>query len=80
MLDLPIIAYVLISVEAGKTFDVLEEVRRVEGVLEAHAVTGEYDIIAKVEAVNLNDLGEKIVGEIHKIKGVIKTVTAIAVK
>ncbi len=33
------IAYVLILTEAGKAFDVLEGVRKVIGVAEAHVVT-----------------------------------------
>jgi len=77
---LAIIAYVLIYAEVGKAFEVLDKVRKVKGVSEAHAITGEYDVIAKVEVENLKDLGEKVVGEIHKIEGVTKTVTAIVVE
>lgn len=75
-----ITAYVLVTVEAARVFDALESIRRVEGVSEAHAVTGEYDIIAKIEAADLKELGEKVVRRIHRIKGVEHTVTAIVVE
>lgn len=77
---MPITAYVLIMVEAAKAFEVLESIRRVEGVSEAHAITGEYDIIAKIEVADLKELGEKVIGRIHRIEGVERTVTAIVVE
>lgn len=73
------LAYVLILTEAGKAFDVLENVKKIEGVLEAYVVTGEFDVIAKVEAKDLKELGNKIVGKIQALKGVVRTLTALAV-
>ncbi len=49
------------------------------GVVEANAITGEFDIIAKVEVKDLKELGDKVVKEIQSLKGVIRTVTALAV-
>ena len=73
-------AYILVAVETARVRDVLESIKKVEGVVEAHAVTGEYDIIAKMEAKDLKELGEKIIERIHRIKGVERTVTAIVVE
>lgn len=77
---MPITAYVLITIETARVFDALESIRKVEGVLEAYAVTGEYDVIAKVEAADLKELSDKVARRIHKIKGVERTVTAIVVE
>jgi len=43
----------------------------------AHAVTGQYDVIAYAEFVNMNELG-RIISEIQSVKGVMRTQTAIA--
>ena len=42
-------------------------------------VTGPYDIIAVLEAENLNDIGDLITGEIHAIEGISRTVTCLVV-
>lgn len=42
----------------------------------AHAVTGSYDVIAFVEALKLDTLGD-ILGKILSIQGVLHTQTAI---
>jgi len=73
-------AYVLIQVAPGRAFDALEEVKKIEGVKCAHTVTGEYDIIAFVEAESLDKLGETVVGRIHRVRGVSRTVTAIVIR
>lgn len=74
------LAYVFINTEAGRAFKALEAVKKIEGVKDAHTVTGIYDIIALVEAADLKDLGEKIVDRIQGVKGVEKTVTAVVVE
>lgn len=74
-----IIAFVLVRTEAGKAFQVVEGIKKIEGVVEAYAITGEYDVIAKVEAADIKELGEKVVTKIHTIDGVHSTVTSIAV-
>lgn len=79
MHDSDSIAYILIQVTTGKAFEVLKAIRNVEGVKDAHTVTGEYDIIALVEAKDLDELGKLVVSKIQKIEGIIRTVTAIVV-
>jgi len=75
----PITCFVHIKTSVGKAFEVLENVKKIEGVVEAYTVTGEYDIIAKVEVKDLKDLGDKVVKKIHSIDGVLSTVTSIAI-
>ena len=72
-------AYVLIETSVGKTKDVLGSLRQVNGVKEADAVTGEYDVVAVVEAENLNSIGELVTGKIHTIVGIQRTTTYLSV-
>ncbi len=72
-------AFVLVNVEASKHLKVLEKVKGIEGVKEAHLVTGLHDIILYVSANDLKSLGSFIVNKIQAINGVSRTVTCIAV-
>ena len=68
-------AYVLIETAVGKTKDVLKSLKQVQGVREGDAVTGEYDIVAVIEAESLNNIGEMVTGKIHTIGGIQRTTT-----
>jgi DNA-binding Lrp family transcriptional regulator len=70
-------AYILISTEPGKPWEVAESILKIDGVKTAHAVTGPFDVVAFVESTNLDELG-KLLEKIHSINGVLKTQTAIA--
>jgi len=70
-------AYVLIETTVGKTTNVLTTLQRVKGVREADAVTGEYDIVAILEAENLEGIGKLVTGDIHTIGGVRRTKTYV---
>ena len=72
-------AYVLITTDAGKVMSALAEIRAIEGVKNAHATIGPYDIIAFVEFGNPGDLTGLIVDKIQKAEGVSRTLTCIAV-
>jgi len=72
-------AYVLIETAVGKTNDVLKSLRQVKGIREADAVTGEYDIVAVIEAENLNSIGELVTGNIHTVSGIQRTTTYLTV-
>ena len=71
-------AYVLIETAVGKTKDVLESLGQVKGIREADAVTGEYDIVAVIEAESLNSIGELVTGNIHTIRGIQRTTTYLS--
>ena len=72
-------ALVYIRVDPGKSLDIVKAVRGVEGVKEAYAVTGRFDVVARVEAADVKALGETVVGKIQKIAGVRNTETALIV-
>ncbi|MFQ6073805.1 MAG: Lrp/AsnC ligand binding domain-containing protein [Candidatus Bathyarchaeia archaeon] len=70
-------AYILISTDPGKPWEVAESILQIEGVKKAHAVTGPFDVVAFVECTNIDELG-KLLEKIHSLSGVLKTQTAIA--
>ena len=70
-------AYILISTDPGKPWEVAESVLKISGIKMAHAVTGAFDVIAFVEFTKIDELGE-LLEKIHSIEGVLKTQTAIA--
>jgi len=72
-------AFVLIETAVGRTRDVVASLKQIEGVKTVDTVTGPYDVIAIVEAENLNDVGDLITGKIHAIDGISRTVTCLAV-
>lgn len=72
-------AFVLIETAVGKTKEVVSTLGSLKGVQSVDTVTGPYDVIAILEAENLNDIGEIVTGEIHPIAGISRTVTCLAI-
>jgi len=72
--------YVLITAAIGKVKQVAKDLLRIKGVKSVHVVTGPYDVIVFVEAKDLDTLSSAIVDDIHKVKGVVDTNTAIVVE
>ena len=70
-------AYILINSEPGRLWEVAEAALKIKGVKMAHAVAGQYDVIAYAEFVDMSELG-KIIDKIQSLKGVMRTQTAIA--
>lgn len=59
--------YVLVSLGSGRTEDVLSEVREIEGVNQADAVVGAYDVIVEVEAQSEQALLLLVTDKIHSL-------------
>ena len=68
-------AYVLIQTEVGKAAQVLAAVKEIPGVTRAVVLTGPYDLLAHVEAIDVDSLGQLAVGEIQAVDGIVRTVT-----
>ncbi len=72
-------AYVFVKAAAGKSKNIAENLGKIAGVKSAHAVTGRYDVIALVEAVDISAIGELVLTSIQATEGVERTETAIVV-
>jgi len=74
------IGFVLISTAPGKEHEVYDELRKIKEIIELHPLFGEYDLIAKIEARDFNELGKIVVDQIRNIPGVIDTKTLTGIK
>ncbi len=73
-------AFVLINTEIGSEADVLKELKKVEGVEEASAVYGVYDIVARVKANAMDKLKEIVTWRARRLDKVRSTLTLIVVE
>jgi DNA-binding Lrp family transcriptional regulator len=68
-------AYILIQTEVGKAGDVAHQIRELSGVTEADDVTGPYDVVAKAEADDMDELGKMVLSKVQMIGGITRTLT-----
>jgi DNA-binding Lrp family transcriptional regulator len=73
-------AYVLINTEVGSGKEILNKIRKMENIVEAYTVYGNYDIIAKVEAESMIKLKETVSWNIRRQDKVQSTSTMIVMK
>ncbi|MFW5928851.1 MAG: Lrp/AsnC family transcriptional regulator [Halobacteriota archaeon] len=71
-------AYVLMTCETGSIQSIVEEMEGFPEVTEVTAVTGEYDVIAKLSVGEVDELLKIVAGKIHGIDGVGDTTTCIS--
>ncbi len=71
-------AYILIETQVGKTRDVATALRSLSGVPSADIITGDFDIIALVEASDMVSMADLVTGRVQSIPGVIRTITCVA--
>lgn len=74
------IAFVLINAEIGSEGEVLNELRKVDGVEEAYSVYGVYDIVAKVRAESMEKLKDIVTWRIRRLNKVRSTLTMIVIE
>ena len=72
-------AFILIETSVGRTKDVVAALRSVHEIASVDAVTGPYDIIAVIEASDLNSVGNAVTSRVHVVPGIVRTVTCLAV-
>jgi DNA-binding Lrp family transcriptional regulator len=70
-----ITAYILVQTEVGKAARVTNEILEIQGVQQAEAVTGPYDVIVRAEARNLDELGKLVVARVQAVDGITRTLT-----
>lgn len=68
-------AYILIQTEVGRSAEVVERVRDIQGVEKADDVTGPYDVIVQAEAEDINALGALVVARVQRLEGIARTLT-----
>ena len=73
-------AYVLILTEVGKVAHVARCLRDLDGVQVAEDITGPYDIIARVQASSLDQLGRLVASRVQAVDGVTRTLTCTVIR
>ena len=73
-------ALVLILTEVGKVAHVAQALRDLDGVQVAEDITGPYDVIAKIQAPGLDQLGRLVASRVQAVDGVTRTLTCTVVR
>jgi DNA-binding Lrp family transcriptional regulator len=69
------IGFVLINVAPAHEHEVYNKLSKIPQIIELHPLFGEYDLIAKIDASDFEELGTIIVNKIRSITGVLDTKT-----
>ena len=72
-------AYVLIETQVGKVAHVAQALSDLDGVDSAEDLTGPYDIIARIQAPGLDQLGRLVASRIQAVDGVTRTLTCTVI-
>jgi Lrp/AsnC ligand binding domain len=67
-------AYILIESHLGKAAIVAAQVRAVPGVSETEILTGPYDVVARAQALDMDELAKRT-SQIQALPGVMRTAT-----
>lgn len=71
-------AYIFVNSEPGALWEIAEAALKIKGVKMAHAVTGQFDVVAYAEFATMDMLRE-IIEKFQSLKGVQRTQTAVAI-
>ncbi len=72
-------AYILIQTDVGQAAAVAENIAGIDGCVLAEDVTGPYDVIARVEAPTVDELGKLVIAKIQDVEGITRTLTCTVV-
>ena len=68
-------AYILVQTEIGRASEVAREIMAISGVTSSDDVTGPYDVIVRVEAASVDELGKAILAKVQAVSGITRTLT-----
>jgi DNA-binding Lrp family transcriptional regulator len=73
-------AYVVIQTEVGRAGQVAQAIRGINGVQRAEDVAGPDDVIARVQARGMDELGRLVVARVQAVDGVTRTLTCTMIR
>ena len=74
------IGFVLITIAPRHEYDVHTKLSKVPEIIELHPLFGEYDLLAKIEGDDFENLGVIVVSKIRSIEGILDTKTLTGTK
>ena len=75
-----VVAYVLLIVKPGEESNVADKLKAIKEISDVSVVYGEYDVIAKIEMPNMEDLQNFLIKQIRAMDEVERTSTMISLK
>ena len=72
--------FILVKTETGKELELANKIILEEGVTEVYTVTGEYDLLVRVDAPSLREIYEIVREKIRRLPGVLETRTMVGVR
>ena len=73
-------AFVFMNIDAGGEQEVLNQLRSIANVKEAHLVYGVYDLVARIEAESMDKLKEIVTWKVRRLDKVRSTLTTIVME
>ena len=73
-------AYILIEMAAGHSRNLVNSLRGREEVRDVARITGPYDVMAVLEAADVDEISDIIAREIHSVAGVVRTTTCVSLR
>ena len=75
----PVTVFILVSFMPGTVSQrqLGEQISHLPRVEEVHLITGEWDIMLKVRAESMDELGKLVLDKLRAMKGVMRTVTCV---
>ncbi len=71
--------YIFIEAEQTETWKITQELKKYSEVVEAHCVSGPYDIIVQLKVPDIKSLSEFLNSSVYPISGVRRTLSNIVV-
>ncbi|MDA8387560.1 MAG: Lrp/AsnC ligand binding domain-containing protein [Nitrospiraceae bacterium] len=72
--------YLLANVIPGKERSIRDTLRGIGGIRDADVITGQYDLVATIEAKDTNEIFNKILKRVRKVRGLTRTETFVAME
>ncbi len=72
--------YLLANVIPGKERSIRDSLRGITGVEQADVITGQFDLVVTLEAKDTNEIFNKILKRVRKLRGLTRTETFVALE
>jgi len=75
-----VVGFVLMHISPLFEYEVFDKISKLHEVIKVHPLSGEYDLIAEIEAEDYDGIGEIIVNKIRTIAGITDTKTLTGIR
>jgi DNA-binding Lrp family transcriptional regulator len=72
--------FALLSISPLCEKEVYETLKNIPEIVEVHPIFGEYDILLKIECLDIDSIGAVVIKKIRSIQGIMDTKTLIGTK